>query len=226
MNIEKLKLNVSSFLEKSKKYLHKNKKQILINYIILIGVFTIFLVIDQLTKQYLWNHPVDVFGQHSETSAESIWPANKVYGGSEHGNGIIGIRNVWHKGVTVLPESWDVIAAVQALSIILAIVVLIIPIFLKSKYAIYYALGLGILLAGDLGNCIDRFRFLGYVKDIFYVPFWENWKGQTVGTFNYADLSIFIAIVILLVTTIVNVITEYIKDKKKKKNQINSELQN
>ncbi|WP_051789154.1 signal peptidase II [Mycoplasma buteonis] len=195
-------------------------KEILINYLIFFVVFIVFILIDQLTKTYLWDHPVNVFENHSEDNAESIWPISKIYNGDQHGSGLFGIRYVWHKGVTVLPETWDVYALIQTLSLLLCFIALLVPMFLvHKKIRFFYVVAFSLLMAGSLGNALDRFIYLGYVKDIFYSPAFENWKQKTVGTFNFADFTIFFSVALFIIVSVGSSVLE-IRNKRKEKQTV------
>ncbi|VEU70112.1 signal peptidase II [Mycoplasmopsis glycophila] len=209
------------------KSLKANYKRILFFYLILLSVFAILLLIDQLTKTYLFNHEIISPNQSNEPQAESIYPIAKKYGGEDHGSGLLGIRSVWHHGVTIFENSN--LAFIQFLSIALLVLILLFPLFTyehQNWYAI--AIALGMLAAGDFGNALDRFMFNNFVKDLFYVPFYENWLGKTVGTFNFADFSIFVGILSILIATIVSLIVNAYKKYKanKKKDQNDQEMNN
>ena len=74
-------------------------------------------------------------------------------------------------------------------------IVLILWIYSRSSYNYYNALGLAFLLGGTLGNGLDRWR-LGYVVDfIQLIPI-------NFPIFNFADMSINIALIYILFDTL------------------------
>ncbi|QCZ36983.1 signal peptidase II [Mycoplasma nasistruthionis] len=201
---DKLKTKITQHWQ----WIKENRKKILISYLILFSVFIAMFTIDQLTKYLLFEHG-DVFNANSQgqvnvggrwVDAKSIYPVNSA---DWKNYGIIGVRSVWHKGVTFLDT--NNIGLIQAISFIIALCVIFIPLFAK-EHSYYYSFGLGFLLAGDLGNATDRIAFLGHVKDEFYLPWYDT------GTFNFADICIFIGIIYLIIFMVVMAIIEWKKE--------------
>ncbi|MFV8418256.1 signal peptidase II [Mycoplasma sp. VS299A] len=200
-----------------KKYFKSNWKKVIAGYVIMLCAFFIFYAIDQVTKTLLFYH-VDVNAM--EAAGKSTWTLN---GGtianvnpeaifpdsSQQINyaGVFGIRSIWHKGVTFL--STNNIAFIQVVSFIIAIAILLVPLY-PSKLSLIYCAFFGILLAGDLGNATDRVAFSGYVKDEFFVPWLDK------GTFNFADITVFIGVILIMCTIVVTTIMEIVKEKKEK----------
>ncbi|WP_158763598.1 signal peptidase II [Mycoplasma sp. NEAQ87857] len=194
--LNKFKLKLINAFKSFINNIKTNWKKILVLYAILLTTFTIFLLIDQLTKEFL-------FDPNKE------WNKNDPSTFKDYK--IIGIRSVWHDGVTFIEDAN--IGLIQTLSIIIVVILLLTPLFSDLdhfNFAILFVMVFGIMMAGDLGNAIDRFRFQKGVKDIFYLP----WKDT--GTFNFADTSIFFSIGSIITLTIVKVIYEYAIDKKQK----------
>ncbi len=77
--------------------------------------------------------------------------------------------------------------------IILAVAALVVLFYSAAKINhkdTYLHVTLGILMAGILGNLIDRI-ILGYVRDFIYLKIWP--------TFNIADAAMFISIALLII---------------------------
>ncbi|ATO31033.1 signal peptidase [Mycoplasmopsis bovirhinis] len=177
------------------RHIRANKYKILTLYSVLLTSFLVFWLLDQVTKTLLFEHGsvLDENAQYINGQlnvqtyngkriwAESIWPADpdewKVVG-------FIGVRSVWHGGVTFLATRNQFI--IQGISLVLHVSILLSPLFSKKMNNIA-AFFLGLLLGGVAGNMIDRFMFNTHVKDVFYFTFAKN-----SGTFNIADLEILI----------------------------------
>ncbi|RIV16795.1 signal peptidase II [Mycoplasmopsis gallopavonis] len=193
-------------------------KQILIDYLILLSVFTLFVLIDQLTKTFLFHHGGNPW-KDSESSLETIRPYQKAYGGNLHTNWLIDLRFIWHRGVTFLPENVN-IPFIQVLSIFLILVVFLKPILIFHRSS-YLLILLGILAAGAFGNALDRFIFNGFVKDLFYSGWFENWLQKPLGTFNFADFIIFTSVILIIIRSIFSAFL--VVDWKNKRLKVKSE---
>ncbi|SJZ64495.1 signal peptidase II [Mycoplasmopsis verecunda] len=201
-------------------YFKTKWKRILAAYIIMLIAFTIIYTIDQVTKTLLFYH-VDVnameaagnstwyIGNHTGIDPEKIYPSSNEW----LKYGIIGIRSIWHKGVTFM--STNNIVFIQVLSFIIAIGILLVPLY-PSKYIYWYAVFYGILLAGDLGNATDRIAFSGYVKDWFYFPWYDR------GTMNFADVSVIFSVIAIVITVLTTTIIDWNKERKNNKQDIES----
>ena len=77
---------------------------------------------------------------------------------------------------------------------------------LKAKTKTY-TIGFGLILAGALGNFIDRIA-LGYVRDFIMFDFWKSFP-----IFNFADCLITVGAFVLMIYLIVDII----KDSKNSK---------
>ncbi|MHA0273072.1 signal peptidase II [Mycoplasma sp. 48589B] len=205
---------VNTWCQKYKVYLKNNWRKVLAGYIILLSTFFIFFAIDQITKTLLFYHvDVNAMEQAGKTSWElngqNVYPERIYPSTNEWLNfgGVLGIRSIWHKGVTFL--STDSITFIQVVSFIIAALILLVP-FYPSKYILIYSAMFGILLAGDIGNATDRIAFSGYVKDEFYIPWFDR------GTFNFADVSVFLGVILIILTIVITTIIEIIKEKQEK----------
>ncbi|MFV8489380.1 signal peptidase II [Mycoplasma sp. 31_09] len=209
--------NIKTHWLNYKKYFKSNWKKVIAGYVIMLCAFFIFYAIDQVTKTLLFYH-VDVNAM--EAAGKSTWTFNngmltdvhpeKIFPNSEQWTnfgGVFGIRSIWHKGVTFLTT--NNITFIQVISFIIAIAILLAPLY-PSRHSLLYSAFFGILLAGDLGNATDRVAFSGYVKDEFFVPWLDK------GTFNFADITVFIGVILIMGTIVVTTIMEIIKEKKEK----------
>ncbi len=90
--------------------------------------------------------------------------------------GILDWKLVYNPGIAFGIElGWWVIL----FAVVLGIVLVIWLFFTSDKSAVYYHIGLGLILAGALGNLVDRLREPGHVRDFIDFSFWP--------TFNIAD---------------------------------------
>ncbi|ADE19781.1 signal peptidase II [Mycoplasma crocodyli] len=223
-----MKNKILEYSLKLKKHVIQNKKKIIINYIIFITIMIALILIDQLTKTFIFKHG-DVFkfefdkygneliqspdsiGNRYETtwiSPQSIYPNDPQKWG---GNAFMGTRFIWHRGVTFLPSGVN-ISVIQFISMLILIIGITVPLFTKRKILI---VALAIVLAGDFGNMLDRFMFRGYVKDLFYWPWLEKWLNKSIGTFNFADTCVMVGAILSIISIIWDVIETSIAEKKK-----------
>ena len=71
--------------------------------------------------------------------------------------------------------------------------VVVFDVFFKYKKPVVYSVGIGFLLAGTLGNLIDRI-FIGGVRDFLFFEFAPSFP-----TFNFADTCLTIGCILLAV---------------------------
>lgn len=219
-NVTTIKNYLKNLVNRFVSHLKNNKKKILINYLIFLGVFAVFLLIDQLTKTFIFHHgdintldlnDTVIMPDGTRKPAESIYP----YVSSEWTKfGLITIRSIWHRGVT-LWENVNIVL-IQVLSAIIFLVTLTSIMFLteKKKRVYFYIVALAILSAGDMGNFLDRCLFKGHVKDWFFFNFIKD-----RGTLNLADSFIFIGICLFIITSFISIIMEITsKEKHQKEN--------
>lgn len=86
--------------------------------------------------------------------------------------------------------AWGI--AFSVISLIAAVVLCFILIKFGKKSKVF-SIGLGLVIAGALGNGIDRLSF-GYVDDFIQFAFWEDFA-----VFNFADVGVICGLVMLLV---------------------------
>lgn len=85
--------------------------------------------------------------------------------------------------------AFGILQGYRFLFIIASVIAIGVIIYLGKTVKKYYALPLGLLLGGIIGNLIDRI-FLGYVRDFIGVGFWP--------TFNIADAANTIAALLII----------------------------
>ncbi len=114
---------------------------------------------DLLSKWYAW--------EKLREAPEQTWELIR---------GFLALKLVYNPGIAFGIElGWWLILFAVAVGI-----VLVIWLFLASdKGAVYYHIGLGLILAGALGNLVDRLTCDGRVRDFIDFSFWP--------TFNVAD---------------------------------------
>ncbi len=129
-------------------YITNNKKSIIINYVVFLSLVFVLLLIDLLTKHYLFN----------ENKIDEV-----IYQ-----NWLFGIKSLKNEGLTFFPNASD-IALVSAVNFFVLISCLISLIFWKN---ILLSVFIAFIFSGSLGNTIDRLAF-SYVRDIIFTP-WFN----------------------------------------------------
>lgn len=144
-----------------------SKKRLLLNALFLCVLLLILLLIDQLTKNLIFKH------EDFKTSAppESLWI----------NHGWIGFRPLLHQGVTSGLAKKFGFTVIHIFAFLL-LFILIFSVLLSKNY--YFAAFMIVLLAGNIGNELDRLLYENGVKDIIFIPYRDN------GTFNFADIFI------------------------------------
>ncbi len=125
------------------------------------------------------------FDQLTKFIAITITPASQI----PIIPGLIRLNLVKNKGAAFsIFSSFPFLLSIISLTVALVLIILICS---RSFFNYYNALGIGCLLGGTLGNGLDRWR-LGYVVDfIQLIP-------VNFPIFNFADISINIALIYLL----------------------------
>lgn len=77
-------------------------------------------------------------------------------------------------------------------SVIIVLVMIAVDFILKIKSKTY-TIGFGLILAGAIGNFVDRIAF-GYVRDFIMFDFWKNFP-----IFNFADCCIVIGAILVCI---------------------------
>lgn len=162
-----------------------NKKRIIINYVVFLSAFTVLILIDLLTKQFLF----------IESNAEA------GTGIIQHQNWLFGIRSVKNKGLTFSFNEVANIPLVTFFNVLILLVCLCSVLFFKSWI---FALFIAFIFTGSLGNTVDRLAF-GYVRDIIFLP----WADK--GTFNFADVDVIFGSGGLIITLFTRIFIDYFK---------------
>lgn len=181
------------------KYQLVGKKRFFLNIIIAFSIVVVFLLIDQLTKNLIFSW------DEYEISTKKGFIKNISWG-------FIGFRPLLHQGVTSRINHIIGFEGIHIFAFFLSLILLIlIPFSKKFSLSVFMA----ILLAGNWGNEIDRILNDNTVKDLLYLPFTNS-----SGTFNFADIFIFIGpigiILVHIIDTFKNSYWEKFKKRKKK----------
>ena len=127
------------------------------NWIRIIVAIVIVLVIDLITKHFLFD--VEYF---------NLIP-NCVSIATNGGN---------------TGAAWGIMSG-EILTLIIISFIMLIALFIYNHFVknknLFYCLGFGFMVGGALGNLVDRV-FLGYVRDFIFLDFWP-----TFPVFNVAD---------------------------------------
>ena len=162
-------------------YIIDNKKTIIINYVVFLSSIFVLLLIDLLTKQYLFDE-----GNSNQITYQ---------------NWLFGIRSYPNPGLTVFGDAKIDIVLVSTINIFILIVCLISLIFWKN---ILLSIFIAFIFAGSLGNTVDRLAF-SYVRDIIFTPWLDK------GTFNFADMDVIIGSFGFLITILTLYLIPYFK---------------
>ena len=162
-------------------YIIDNKKTIIINYVVFLSLIFVLLLIDLLTKQYLFDE-----GNLNQITYQ---------------NWLFGIRSYPNPGLTVFGGAKIDIVLVSTINIFILIVCLISLIFWKN---ILLSIFIAFIFSGSLGNTVDRLAF-SYVRDIIFTPWLDK------GTFNFADMDVIIGSFGFLITILTLYLIPYFK---------------
>lgn len=178
-----IKKYYSSFASYSKRHFEENKKMIMINLSIFFGLILVLVLIDQLTKTFLftWSDEVDSNGK---------WQGD---GKIKADLGLFGIKSVANYGVTTFGESiptW----VLHVFSVFIFVICGIFAIYSHDKLLI---LAIAFTFSGTFGNFLDRALFNGAVKDIIFIP-WLQGINFLNGVFNFADIWLFTGSIIAI----------------------------
>lgn len=95
--------------------------------------------------------------------------------------------------------------------------------FWKRKAHFVLQTGLVIMLAGAIGNLVDRIAF-GYVRDFIVYTFIENWFKRPFAICNFADLVLIIGAIIMIVYVLFFYEKQFKKDTAKTSNEDIAEI--
>ena len=112
--------------------------------------------------------------------------------------------------------AWGIMEGRQAFLIFLAVlfVAVFVWYYIKEKHKTWLlTISVGLLMAGCLGNMIDRI-FLGYVRDFIMFDFWKSFP-----IFNFADIALCVGVALFIIYLIVYFVkTEKVKKEEKTDN--------
>lgn len=152
-------------------------------YILILIIFALGLSIDLITKQ--------LFADIEYTKIIPYLIAFQTNGGNSGA-----AFGIFSKSTTFL--------IITSIVIVAGLIFIDISMKIKSKT---YSVGFGLVLAGAIGNFIDRIA-LGYVRDFIMFDFWQNFP-----IFNFADCCIVIGCALLMIHFIF--LHKEVKDVKK-----------
>lgn len=150
-------------------------------YLILFSLSGFVLALDQLTKNLVY--------LNLDPGAE------RTFGG-----GVLTLSRTYNTGFAfgLISRAPDSLKDVFFLGIPVFALVLIVLIFIKLQdNQLLTSSALTLLLAGAVGNLIDRAQY-GYVIDFIRLNFW----GLRMPPFNIADLSIVVGVILMVVGTL------------------------
>ncbi len=165
-----------------KNYLKKladkiDKKLLIRNTIILISILFVFILIDQLTKVFIF------------AKADPNWKVGIESGRFISEGKLFGIRLVINTGMfSSLGADTVPYWGVQTITSLIAIIVILVALFNKNLITV---VGFSLIAAGALGNILDRYMLIDdtsnkghYVRDWIYNPWFDR------GTYNIADIEV------------------------------------
>ena len=138
-------------------------------YIIIGAIFAVALAVDLITKH--------LFAEVEYTKVIPYLIAFQTNGGNTGA-----AFGIFSKSTTFL----------IGLSAVIVALMIFVDIMLKVRSKTY-SIGFGLILAGALGNFIDRIS-LGYVRDFIMFDFWK-----TFPIFNFADCCVMIGAVLICI---------------------------
>lgn len=134
-----------------------------------------------------------------------------LYDRKEFINGLIDITYIHNTG-----GAWGLFSGYTWLLLSLTVIVMIVCITLLFKFAtksrlLFWAISL--VMAGGLGNMIDRIFRGGRVVDFLHFEFWP-----TFPVFNIADIAVVVGAGLLILYFIIDTVNDCKKQKHKRKN--------
>ncbi len=139
----------------------------------LVVTFLLALVIDQVSKNFFY-----VYFLFNSKSIELT--------------SFFSLTFVWNKGMSFSILNTQHFALNIAISILALTLILVMLLKHFNTKSIYFSVALGCLLAGSLGNVIDRARFFAVI-DFLHL----HYKGYSFPVFNFADVFINIAVLLI-----------------------------
>lgn len=175
------------------KFSKKEFKKIIINAVIFLIVFFILFFIDFISKRH-------IFTTEQFEQGISSWKETTIT------YSFIGFRPLLHHGVTTNFHEYFGFITIHIISWVILISSFFIIIYSRNiLFIIFWA----VINAGNFGNNIDRIMYNNNVRDILFLPFYDN------GTFNFADFFIVSGITLIIISAVLKSIYNIIKSKNK-----------
>ncbi|MGL5617635.1 MAG: signal peptidase II [Metamycoplasmataceae bacterium] len=192
-----IKKYYNSFIFFSKRHFEENRKMIITNIILFFSLILILVLIDQLTKTFLFTWGPVIPGQKRQ--GDGIIKADF---------GIFGIKSVANYEVTFfkgLFPTW----LLHIFSIFIFLICGVFAIYSHDKLLI---VAVAFTFSGTFGNFLDRIIFDGAVKDIIFIP-WLKDLNFVSGVFNFADTWLFCGSIIAITYIIILGVRHYKHNK-------------
>ncbi|MGL4183607.1 MAG: signal peptidase II [Metamycoplasmataceae bacterium] len=192
-------MNFKNYFKRLKLFIinkwNNEKKYIIRNYIIFFSLVLCLILIDLLTKEFIfqWN----VYGQTG--NGEIIFQ-----------NPFIGFRSIANPGLTFINFEIPV-WLVNLFSVLILFFSTVVVYFCKSWTFIIWSI---FTFAGTFGNFYDRAAFNGVVRDIIYFPFLQG-NSFFGGTFNFADMFVVFGSISGLIFILILAIDEIKRNRQK-----------
>lgn len=193
-----IKKYYDSLISYTKNHFEENRKLIVFNMFIFFGTIISLILIDQLTKTFLFT---------------GSWENGKLEGDgiTKLDIGFVGIQSISNHGVTFIKNipTW----ILHIFSIFIFIVCGLFAFYSHDKLLI---IAISFTFAGTFGNFLDRIMFNGTVKDILFIPFLRNFNFADNffhGVFNFADVWLFVGSTISIIYIIIIIYRNYQHNK-------------
>lgn len=168
-------------------------------YLVELAVVAVILIADLLSKKYVWS-----FLDQNGVQENVIGLFNIVKVKNEGaGFGIFQGKTV---GLTVIT--------------FIVIVAICIYLFFALKESEWLRISLVFVIAGGIGNIVDRIAF-GYVRDFIQFSFWENFP-----VFNIADSFVTVGAFMLVIVLIIMLVQEGKKNQKEFEEEQKDKVEN
>ena len=169
-------------------------------YLVELAVLAVILVADLLTKQYAWEY----LNQQGVKDGFIPGLINLVM--VENRGAGFGIFQGKTVGLTVIT--------------FIVIVAICIYLFFALKESEWLRISLVFVIAGGIGNIVDRIAF-GYVRDFIQFSFWENFP-----VFNIADSFVTVGAFMLVIVLIIMLVQEGKKNQKEFEEEQKNKVEN
>lgn len=169
-------MRMSKLIEKIKSLFDANKKSLAIWFAIDFIFIGVWLAIDLLTKEF-------VYGPMASGGPDIIiW------------QGVLRLTPVENTGASfgIFEGKTDILTIISLITVVIMVIVMVFSIKIRNGW---YRSALILLIAGGLGNIVDRLM-LGYVRD------WIYFELIDFAVFNLADTGLTVGCVLLIIFVI------------------------